>query len=210
MAIDWLTLVTFFPIVGVIIMLFIPSDRHDTLKGVSLIIAFITMFISFGIYYMFDTMGNGMQFEINKNWIMSMGINYHVGIDGISLLLIVLTTLLTVLCIISSWKSITVNVKGYYISMLILSTGMIGVFCALDLFLFYVFWEVMLIPMYFIIGIWGGPRKIYAAIKFVLFTMFGSLLMLVALLFLYFEYARYSGEYTFDLFQVHLSKNKMG
>jgi len=202
MAIDWLTLVTFFPIVGVLIMLFIPSDRHDTLKGVSLIIAFITMFISFGIYYMFDTMGNGMQFEINKNWIMSMGINYHVGIDGISLLLIILTTILTVLCVMSSWKSITVNVKGYYISMLILSTGMIGVFCALDLFLFYVFWEVMLIPMYFIIGIWGGPRKIYAAIKFVLFTMFGSLLMLVALLFLYFEYARYSGEYTFDLFKI--------
>ncbi|MFZ5979784.1 MAG: NADH-quinone oxidoreductase subunit M [Candidatus Zixiibacteriota bacterium] len=202
MAIDWLTLVTFFPMLGVILMLFVPSDRHDTLKGVSLIIAFITMLISFGIYYMFDTMGNGMQFEINKSWIMSLGINYHMGIDGISLLLIVLTTILTVLCILSSWNSITVNIKGYYISMLILATGMIGVFCALDLFLFYVFWEVMLIPMYFIIGIWGGPRKIYAAIKFVLFTMFGSLLMLVALLFLYFEYARYSGEYTFDLLKI--------
>ena len=202
MVFDWLTLVIFFPLVGVLIMMFIPSKNHDTLKGVSLIFAFITMLISFGIYYMFDTMGNGMQFEINETWIVSLGINYHLGIDGISLLLIVLTTILTVLCILSSWNSITVNVKGYYISMLFLSTGMIGVFCSLDLFLFYVFWEVMLIPMYFIIGVWGGPRKIYAAIKFVLFTMFGSLLMLVALLYLYFEYARYSGEYTFDLFKI--------
>ena len=202
MVFDWLTLVIFFPLVGVFLMLFIPSKNHDTLKGVSLIIAFITMLISFGIYYMFDTMGNGMQFEINETWVISLGINYHLGIDGISLLLIVLTTILTVLCILSSWNSVKVNVKGYYISMLFLSTGMIGVFCALDLFLFYVFWEVMLIPMYFIIGVWGGPRKIYAAIKFVLFTMFGSLLMLVALLYLYFEYASFSGEYTFDLFKI--------
>ncbi|MDD3731314.1 MAG: NADH-quinone oxidoreductase subunit M [candidate division Zixibacteria bacterium] len=202
MVIDWLTLVIFFPLVGVVLMLFIPAKYQDTIKGVSLIIAFLTMLISFGIYYMFDTLGNGMQFEINEAWIVSLGINYHLGIDGISLLLIVLTTVLTVLCILSSWNAITVNVKGYYISMLFLSTGMIGVFCALDLFLFYVFWEVMLIPMYFIIGVWGGPRKIYAAIKFVLFTMFGSLLMLVALLYIYFEYARFSGEYSFDLFKI--------
>ncbi len=132
----------------------------------------------------------------------SLGIGYHMGIDGISLLLILLTTILTVLCILASWKSITTGVKGYFISMLLLTTGMIGVFCALDLFLFYVFWEVMLIPMYFIIGFWGGPRRVYAAIKFVLFTMFGSLLMLVGILYLYFAYHTATGEYTFDLLKI--------
>jgi NADH-quinone oxidoreductase subunit M len=116
--------------------------------------------------------------------------------------LIMLTTILTVLCVLSSWNSVERNVKGYYISMLLLTTGMIGVFCALDLFLFYVFWEVMLIPMYFIIGIWGGPNRVYAAIKFVLFTMFGSLLMLVAILYLYFAQHGFSGEYSFDLLKI--------
>ncbi len=197
-----LTLVIFFPLVGVALLLLVPHKRHDSLKSISLIIAFITLLMSFMLYAMFDPLANGMQFEVNVPWIMSLGIHYHLGIDGISLLLIVLTTILTVLAILSSWNSITTGVKGYYISMLLLETGMIGVFCALDIFLFYIFWEVMLIPMYLIIGIWGGPRKVYAAIKFVLFTMFGSLLMLVAIIYLLFAYKNFSGEYSFDLLKL--------
>ena len=148
-----LTLVTFFPVIGILLLLFVPKERHDTIKSVSLIIAFITMLFSFLLYAMFEPMANGMQFEINIPWITALGVSYHMGIDGISLLLIVLTTVLTVLAILSSWRSITTGVKGYYISMLLLTTGMLGVFCSLDLFMFYVFWEVMLVPMYFIIGL---------------------------------------------------------
>jgi len=197
-----LTLVTFFPMVGVVLLLFVPKSQHETIKGITLIIAFITLLFSIAIYQFFDPHASGMQFEVNTPWVTSLGIDYHMGIDGISLLLIVLTTILTVLCVIASWHSITHGVKGFYISLLLLTSGMIGVFCSLDLFLFYVFWEVMLIPMYFIIGVWGGPRRVYAAIKFVLFTMFGSLLMLVALLYIYFQYQAYAGEYTFDLMKM--------
>ncbi len=197
-----LTLVTFFPLIGAILLLLVPRARHDSVRSVSLIIAFVTMLLSFMLYAMFDPLANGMQFEVNVPWVTSLGIHYHMGIDGISLLLIVLTAVLTVLCILASWNSITTGVKGYFISMLLLETGMIGVFCALDLFLFYVFWEVMLIPMYFIIGVWGGPRRVYAAIKFVLFTMFGSLLMLVAVLYVLFAYRNFSGEYSFDMIKL--------
>ncbi len=197
-----LTLVTFFPLFGVLLLLLVPRERHDSIKSISLIIAFVTMLLSFFLYAMFDPLAHGMQFEVNVPWIASLGINYHMGIDGISLLLILLTTILTVLCILSSWNAITTGVKGYFISMLLLQTGIIGVFCALDLFLFYIFWEVMLIPMYFIIGVWGGPRRVYAAIKFVLFTMFGSLLMLVAILYLLFAYRSFAGEYSFDMLKL--------
>jgi len=198
-----LTLVTFFPLIGAILLMLVPRERHDSVKSIALIIAFITFLLSVFMYTMFDPVAYGMQFEINVPWVSGFGIHYHLGIDGISLLLIMLTTILGVIVIISSWGAITTGVKGYFISMLLLETGMLGVFVALDLFLFYVFWELMLVPMYFIIGVWGGPRKIYAAIKFVLFTMFGSLLMLVALLYLFFMYHGYTGEYSFDLLKMY-------
>lgn len=207
MGIDILTLVTFFPLVGVILLLFVPKSQEGSIKSIAIIIAFITLLLSIFMYVMFDPFANGMQFEINIPWISAFGIHYHLGIDGISLLLIMLTTILSLIAIISSWSAITSGIKGYYISLLLLETGMLGVFVALDLFLFYVFWEAMLVPMYFLIGVWGGSRKIYAAIKFVLFTMFGSLLMLVALLYLFFMYHTYSGEYSFDLlklYQMHI------
>jgi NADH-quinone oxidoreductase subunit M len=202
MSLDWLTLTIFFPLVGVAAIMATPSNRHDTIRGVALITSVITMILSFFVASTFDPVASGMQFEISVPWVTGLGISYHLGIDGISMLLILLTTILTVLCILASWNSVTIGVKGYFISMLILTTGMIGVFCALDLFLFYVFWEVMLIPMYFLIGIWGGVRRVYAAIKFVLFTMFGSLLMLVAILYLYFSYYSATGVYTFDLMKI--------
>lgn len=202
MDMNLLTVVTFLPALGVILLLFVPKTRADSIKSLSLIISLATMLVSFWIYAGFDPVASGMQFEINIPWITDFGINFHLGIDGISLLLIVLTTVLTPLALLSSWNSIKTGVKGYYISLLLLQTGMIGVFCALDLFLFYVFWEVMLVPMYFLIGMWGGPRKLYAAIKFVLFTMFGSLLMLVGIIYILFEYQNFTGTFSFDMLEI--------
>ncbi|MGA2262071.1 MAG: NADH-quinone oxidoreductase subunit M, partial [Acidobacteriota bacterium] len=139
-----------------------------------------------------------MQFEESVAWIEGGVIQHHLGIDGISLFLILLTTFLTPLAILSSWRAVSQRVKPYMICMLFLETGMLGVFSALDLVLFYVFWEVMLIPMYFLIGVWGGERRIYAAVKFILYTMVGSLLMLVAILYLFYL----NGATTFDLPQI--------
>ncbi|MGB2697274.1 MAG: NADH-quinone oxidoreductase subunit M [Candidatus Zixiibacteriota bacterium] len=198
-----LTIVTFLPLLGVLIILYIPRVYLETIKTTALITSLVTFLVSLYLYFNFDPLLSGMQFEIVKDWIPALGINYHLGIDGISLFLVLLTTFLATLAIFSSWTSITEKVKGYMISLLILETGMIGVFVSLDLFLFYVFWEGMLIPMYFLIGIWGGPRKIYATIKFVLFTMFGSVLMLVAILVLYFLNHTHTGVYTFDLLQIY-------
>jgi NADH-quinone oxidoreductase subunit M len=140
----------------------------------------------------------GMQFEVSTPWVSAWGINYHVGVDGISLFMVLLTTFLVPLSILGSYHYITKQERAFYANLLVLTTGMIGVFVALDLFLFYVMWEVMLIPMYFIIGIWGGERRLYAAIKFFLYTMFGSLLMLVAILGLYFAAASRTGVHSFD------------
>ena len=129
----------------------------------------------------------------------SFGISYHLGVDGISLLLVLLTTFLMPLTLLASWHSVERRWKEFAITMLLLETGMLGVFVALDLFLFYIFWEAMLIPMYLIIGIWGGPNRVYAAVKFVLYTLVGSLLMLVAILVLYFQHGAATGVFTYDL-----------
>ena len=134
----------------------------------------------------FDRARPGMQFVEQRAWIPGAGISYHLGVDGISLLLVLLTTLLTPLCLLSAWTQITTRVKEFLVAMCLLETGMLGVFVALDLFLFFVFWEAMLVPMYLIIGVWGGPRRVYAAVKFILYTMAGSALMLLAILTLYF------------------------
>lgn len=198
-----LTIVTFLPLLGVLIILYIPRVYLETIKITALITSFVTFLVSLYLYFNFDPLASGMQFEIVKPWIPALGISYHLGIDGISLFLVLLTTFLATLAIFSSWTAITEKVKGYMISMLMLEAGMIGVFVSLDLFLFYVFWEGMLIPMYFLIGIWGGPRKIYATIKFVLFTMFGSVLMLLAILVLYFLNHAHTGVYTFDLLRIY-------
>ena len=199
---DLLSLLIFAPLVGAVLIALIPAKQTDTIKGTALIVTVIIFILALFLWAQFDVVASPMQLEVNVPWVTSLGIHYHLGIDGISLLLIMLTAVLMPLCILSSWNSITEGVKGYHISLLLLMSGMIGVFCALDLFLFYIFWEVMLIPMYFLIGVWGGPKRVYAAIKFVLFTMFGSLLMLVALLYLYFAYHQASGEYTFDMIKL--------
>ena len=183
-------------------MLLVDRDRYNVIKIVAFIVSLLNAVFSLYIYFNFAAESSAMQFSVNKTWIESLGISYHMGIDGISLFLILLTTFLTPLVILSSWSAITEKVRGYYISMLLLETSMIGVFVSLDLFLFYVFWEMMLIPMYFLIGIWGGPRRIYATVKFVLFTMTGSLLMLVAILVLYFISHSFTDTYTFNLLEI--------
>src|SRR4030095_16937332 len=155
------------------------------------------------LWFRFDASKSGFQFIEKGSWIPSIGVQYFLGIDGISLLLILLTTLLGFLAILSSWTAVTDRVKEYYIFLLALQTGMLGVFVSLDLFLFYVFWEAMLVPMYFLIGIWGGPRKLYAAIKFFLYTLFGSVLMLLGILAVYFHYGKVTGSYTFDVEALH-------
>ncbi|UCC40419.1 MAG: NADH-quinone oxidoreductase subunit M, partial [Candidatus Aminicenantes bacterium] len=154
------------------------------------------------LYFNFNSQTPDPQFVEKEAWI-GYGINYHIGIDGISLFMVLLTTFLMPIAILSSWTYIQKRVKEYMIFMLILETGIIGVFVSLNLFLFYVFWEAMLIPMYFLIGIWGGKRRIYATVKFVLFTMLGSLLMLVAIFFLYSTYYKATGIYSFNLFDFY-------
>ena len=143
-----------------------------------------------------------MQFVEQRAWFPEFGISYLLGIDGISMLLVLLTTFLTVLCVLCSWEAIEAKIKEYYVSFLVLETALIGALCALDLVLFYIFWELMLVPMYLLIGVWGGPRRIYAAIKFFLFTMVGSVLMLLAIMALYFHYAGETGIYTFNVFDL--------
>lgn len=181
-----LTLVTFFPAGAALFLIFIPREETKLLRFLSLVFMTLEFFLSLHLYYYFKNTGSFEFIEVHS-WISAWKIQYFMGIDGVSLLLILLTTFLTPLALIGSWSSVNDRVKEFLISLLVLETGMVGVFGALDLFLFYVFWEIMLIPMYFIIGIWGGQRKIYAAIKFFIYTMSGSLLMLVAILYLYFQ-----------------------
>jgi NADH-quinone oxidoreductase subunit M len=198
-----LTAVTFLPLAGAILLLGIPKAKGEFIKRAALGISLVEFIISLPLFIYFDEGVAGMQFVERVPWIPEWGVSYFVGVDGISLLLILLTTFLTVLCILSSWRAVERMVKEYMVAFLILETGMIGVLVALDLVLFYCFWEVTLIPMYLIIGIWGGPRRIYAAIKFFLYTMAGSVLMLVAILVLYFLHGKATGEYTFDVLRLY-------
>jgi NADH-quinone oxidoreductase subunit M len=182
-----LSLMTFLPLAGVILLFLIPKGSHGLLRGVALATTIVTFLVSLPLVTGFETNAE-YQFVQNIPWIAagSFQMNYHVGIDGISLWLVILTTFIMPIAVLSTWKAVEENVKEYMICLLLLQVGMLGAFISLDLFLFYVFWEVMLIPMYFIIGIWGGKNRIYAAVKFFIYTMVGSLLMLVALLYLYF------------------------
>jgi NADH-quinone oxidoreductase subunit M len=166
---------------------------------VGLLVALATLALSLPLWFGFDGESADYQFEAFYNWMPTLGVGFHVGIDGISLLLVLLTTFLTPLALASAWDAIEDRTKEFVITMLLLETGMLGVFVSLDLFLFFVFWEAMLIPMYLIIGVWGGGNRIYAAVKFVLYTMVGSALMLVAILALYYQHGAATSIYTFDL-----------
>ena len=199
-----LTTITFLPVLGVLFLLGINREKPRLLKTITLITALMDLAISIPLLFTFDTTTSAMQFVEKIPWIEQYGISYHVGIDGISLFLVLLTTLLSAISVLACWGDIKTKVKEFMICLLFLESGMIGVFISLDLFLFYCFWEVMLIPMYLLIGIWGSPsRRIYAAIKFFIYTMFGSLLMLVAILYLYVYNGSQTGVYTFNLIDLY-------
>ncbi|MBT3190845.1 MAG: NADH-quinone oxidoreductase subunit M [Anaerolineae bacterium] len=179
-------LVTFSPLLGVLILFFIKPEKKELVRWVSLLTALVTFGISLVLLGRFDASNTDLQMVTNLTWIKVAGwnISYYMGVDGLSILLILLTTFLTPIAILSTWSAIEEREKDFNIFFLMLEVGMLGVFMAQDLFLFYVFWEFTLVPMYFLIGIWGGPERIYASIKFFLYTMAGSLLMLLAILWL--------------------------
>jgi NADH-quinone oxidoreductase subunit M len=175
-----LSLVVFTPLIGVALILFVPRDNHRAIRWIALLAALASL--GFSLYLLgYQPDGAEFQFREDISWISAFGMRYTLGVDGLSVVLVLLTTVLSVVSIFYSWDPIQTRVKEYYATMLLLMIGMLGVFISLDLCLFYVSWELSLIPMYLVIGIWGGPRRIYATVKFVIYTLVGSLLMLDAI-----------------------------
>lgn len=198
-----LTYLLLTPIIGSILVLFFKKEQIKIVRWFALLISLIAFIISLIVYYNFDSTKSEFQFVHQVIWISSLNVSYNVGVDGISLLLVLLTTFLIPLTFLSTWKSVEKNIKMFTFSMLFLEAGMLGVFISLDIFLFYIFWEAMLIPMYFIIGIWGGERRIYASIKFFIYTMVGSLLMLVAIIWLAVYASEITGKFTTNLLELY-------
>jgi NADH-quinone oxidoreductase subunit M len=197
-----LNVVTYLPLAGAILCLLLPKNRPGVIAKVATLIAAADLIVSLPLWFGWAAAkadAYGFRFVADVPWIRALGVRYIVGVDGISMLLVLLTTILGFLAVLSSWTAVSKRHGAYYASLLTLQTGMIGVFVSLDMFLFYVFWEVMLIPMYFLIGIWGGPRRVYASVKFFLYTFLGSVLMLVGILALYSHHAAMTGVATFDI-----------
>jgi len=197
-----LTYMTFIPLAGAALVLALPNNAK-LIRWVSAAATVPPLLMAIWLFSKFDRTEAGFQFREKYEWIPAYNISYYMGVDGLSISMVLLTALLCFLCIFASF-GIEKAVKGYFALFLMLDAGMMGVFCALDFFLFYIFWEVMLLPMYFLIGIWGGPRREYAAIKFFLYTLFGSVLMLIAILALYFG----SDPHTFDMTVLMAQGNK--
>jgi NADH-quinone oxidoreductase subunit M len=190
-----LILVTFFPLLGFLIILFLKEEQKTAIRWTALVTSLVTFGISIWILAVFDRMDPNFQLEVNVEWLRigsSLPVSFHLGVDGLSILLVLLTTFLTPIAILSTWSAIKDRVRGFMLCFLLLEVGMMGVFLALDLVLFYIFWEFTLVPMYFLIGVWGGERRIYAAVKFFLFTMAGSVLMLLAIVFMGFNGGTFS------------------
>jgi len=192
-----LSLVVFVPLLGVLALLFVPGGNHRAIRWIALLTALASFGFSLALLG-YQTSGAEFQYREDLSWIPAFGMRYTLGVDGLSVVLVLLTTVLSVVSIFYSWDPIQTRVKEYYATMLLLMVGMLGVFVSLDLFLFYVFWEISLIPMYLIIGIWGGPRRIYATVKFVIYTLVGSLLMLVAILAVAIAHAGAGNPFTFS------------
>ncbi len=180
-----LTLVVFVPLAGILLLVPVSSRNHGLMRRLALAVMLVDFAVSLGVLAGFETGCDGMQFAVKVPWIERYGICYHLGIDGISLFLVLLTTFLGPVVVLSTWTAITEKVKSFMILLLLLQCGMLGAFVSLDMVLFYVFWEVMLVPMYLLIGVWGHEKRIYAALKFVLYTVLGSLLMLVGFIYLF-------------------------
>ncbi|MGB6410758.1 MAG: NADH-quinone oxidoreductase subunit M [Candidatus Deferrimicrobiaceae bacterium] len=198
-----LTALIFLPLAGVFLLIFLPKENQRLLKNVTFAVTLAGFLLSLPVAILFDGSTAAMQFVQKVPWIPQYGISYHVGVDGISLWLVLLTTFLMPVTILSTYASVEKHVKEFMIFMLLLEVGMVGVFLAVDLFLFYIFWELVLIPMYFLIGVWGSDRRIYSAIKFFLFTFAGSVLMLVAIIALYFHHYAVTGVYSTDLLAMY-------
>ena len=194
-----LSIVLFTPFAGMIPLLFFPKENKTLIKVWANMVMVIGFLLSLPLWWRLDRSNPDFQFVERINWIPSIGAQYHIGVDGISMLMVLLTTSLGLISVFSSWSAVKDRLKEYYCFFLLLQSGMLGAFMALDFFLFYVFWEAMLVPMYVIIGVWGGARKLHAAIKFFLYTLFGSVLMLLGILALYFHHYNQFGTYTFDI-----------
>lgn len=192
-----LSTLIFLPVIGAAVILLLGRAQETLVKWVALVVSIIAFIFSISLFTSFDKSTYLMQFVERHEWIPSWNIMYSLGVDGISILFVLLTTLITILCVLISWNSIKTKLKEFYIAILVMEGAMIGVFSSLDFFLFYLFWEAMLIPMYLLIGVWGGPNRVYAAIKFFLYTLVGSVLMLIGIIVLYFH----AGQ-TFDILQL--------
>ena len=184
-----LTVVTFLPLAGALALVLVPRDEAAQHRALALVVSLVTLGLSLGLWLGFDASPGAPEFQFEQlvPWMPSIGIGYHVGIDGVALLLLMLTTVLSPVVILSTWKAVTERVKEFMIALLVLETAMIGTFAALDLVLFYVFWEAMLVPMYLLIGIWGSQNRLYATVKFFIYTFAASVLMLLAILYVYFH-----------------------
>ena len=178
----WLSLIMFTPLVGAVLLLFQNKQIHDAIRWIANVFAWLGFLVSLPLWFSFDQASPNWQFVEQHAWIPSIGAQYLLGVNGFSVLLILLATLMGGIGVLSSWTAVTERVKEYYVFLLLLQTGMIGAFVSLDFLLFFVFWEVMLVPMYFLIGIWGSSHRLYSAIKFFLYTLAGSVLMLIAML----------------------------
>jgi NADH-quinone oxidoreductase subunit M len=199
-----LTVILAIPVVGALCVVLLRSNQAVLIKSLGMIFSLASFGVSVWLFQRFDGTNPAMQFVERYSWIESLDVSYHLGVDGISLLLVILTTFLTPVALLASWESIGNKLKGFVALMLLLEAGTLGVFMALDMFLFYVFWEFMLIPMYFIIGIWGGGERVYAAVKFFLYTMAGSLLMLIAIIWLgYYASTQQEGFFTTNLLTLY-------
>jgi NADH-quinone oxidoreductase subunit M len=197
----YLSIILFTPLVGALLLLFVNKQNEDAIKWIANITAFVGFVVSIPLWFWYAPQNPEFQFIERAPWIPSIGADYFLGVDGFSVLLILLTTMMGSIAILSSWSAITERVKEYYIFLLVLQTGMLGAFISLDFLLFFLFWEVMLVPMYFLIGIWGSANRLYSAIKFFLYTLVGSVVMLLGILALYFYNHTQTGVYTFDITQ---------
>ncbi len=198
-----LSLLIFIPVAGVCLLAFIPAKNINALRFTALGAAGVDLLLSAALLFGFDASTYKMQFVERVPWIPDIGVEYFLGIDGMSLLLVLLATFIAMISVLCSWSAVQDRVKGFMTCMLLMEAGMIGVFVSLDLVLFFLFWEIGLVPMYFMIGIWGGERKLYATIKFFLYTMFGSVFMLVGILALYYAHGNITGQYTFNLLNLY-------
>src|SRR5688572_5708188 len=199
MTFPYLSAILFLPLLGAVLIAGIPGSHREAIRQATLAVTLAHFALALPLWWLYDPAGPEYQLIERVPWIETFGIEYHLGVDGVSVLLTLLTIMLLPLAVLGSWRYIDRHVKEFHLMLLVLTTGMLGVFFALDLFVFYVFWEVMLVPMYFVIGIWGGEQRVYAAVKFFLYTFVGGLFMLVGIVALYFYHEQVTGVFSTSL-----------